>query len=221
MSILFAIEIIGTIAFAISGAIVAIQKKLDLFGVIFLSIITATGGGIFRDVFIGNIPPTSFKDPTYCVISIVTAVIVFYAYPRFLGGLCRNEKGVCIVGKSRLVMLVSDAMGLGIFTAIGANAAIVNFESNIFIVISMALFTGVGGGMVRDAFVQNIPVVFTREIYAVATIIGATVFYIVNLVLGDTTVAIYSTFIVTFLTRVISVKYDLHLPRVNQEIRGC
>lgn len=221
MSILFVIEIIGTIAFAISGAIVGIQKKLDLFGVIFLSIITATGGGIFRDVFIGNIPPTSFKNPTYCVISIVTAIIVFYAYPKFLSGLCRTEHGAGFIGKSRALMLVSDAMGLGIFTAIGANAAVVNFESNIFIVISMALFTGVGGGMVRDAFVQNIPVIFTKEIYAVATIIGATVFYVVNLALGDTTIAIYSTFAVTFLTRMISVKYNLHLPKANQEIRGC
>lgn len=143
MFLLSSFEVIGTIAFAISGALVGIEKKLDLFGIIFLSITTAVGGGIYRDIIIGRTPPIAFVNPTSSIISIITALIVFAC----------NEK----VGRFQKVITISDALGLGVFTAIGCRTAVLHGANNGFLVIAMGLGTGVGGGILRDVFVKNIP----------------------------------------------------------------
>lgn len=143
MFLLSSFEVIGTIAFAISGALVGIEKKLDLFGIIFLSITTAVGGGIYRDIIIGRTPPIAFVNPTSSIISIITALIVFAC----------NEK----VGRFQKVITISDALGLGVFTAIGCRIAVLHGANNGFLVIAMGLGTGVGGGILRDVFVKNIP----------------------------------------------------------------
>jgi uncharacterized membrane protein YeiH len=197
-------EIIGTAAFAISGALIGIEKKLDLFGVIFLSIITAAGGGILRDIIIGTVPPAAFVKPLYCLISIGFSLVTFLLYKSII--------------KLKNIINLFDAIGLGAFTAIGANTALMHNMSQPFIVISMGLITGIGGGLLRDVFVKDIPYVFRKEIYAVPSIIGALGFYISY---GSTSqmLSLYICFIITFVIRVLSVIYNLNLPvrRVDKD----
>ncbi|PRR76876.1 hypothetical protein CLLI_28100 [Clostridium liquoris] len=202
MGLMHVFEIIGTVAFAISGAMVGISKEMDLFGTIFLAITTAVGGGVFRDLIIGITPPTAFVNPYFCVISIVSALIVFIFYNK--------------LNKLNNIIQISDAIGLGAFTAIGCNVAINHNFTGTFIIVSLGLFTGVGGGILRDVFAQEIPFVFTKEIYAVASILGAiTLIYARKIFDGYT--ASYICFFTTFIIRVLSIKCGLHLPKVRSE----
>lgn len=202
MLLLYIFDYVGTIAFAVSGALVGVKKELDIFGVIFLSITTAIGGGLFRDVMIGTTPPTALTKPIYCMISIVFAVLTFIFYMRII--------------KLRNVILIMDAIGLGVFTAIGSNAAIVNGYDGIFVVVIMGLITGVGGGILRDVFVNNIPLVFKKEIYAFASIIGALSYYFANSILPNI-FAMYICFLLTFLLRILAILHRLNLPIVKTE----
>lgn len=202
MILINSFEIIGTIAFAISGALVGVEKKLDLFGVIFLSITTAVGGGIFRDIIIGSTPPVVFIKPGYCIISIVTALLTFYFYEQII--------------KLKNVVLISDAIGLGVFTAVGAKAALNHNLNQVFIVISMGLITGIGGGILRDVFTKNIPLVFRKEIYAMASIAGALGLYFAQN-LSDS-LSTYICFSITFVVRIFAVLLNLHLPSPKTKI---
>lgn len=198
------LEIIGTIAFAISGALIGTKKELDLFGVVFLAITTSVGGGVFRDVIIGNTPPVAFVKPLYCIISIGSGVAVFIFYKKII--------------TLRNIILITDAIGLGVFTAIGSNTALTYDFNKPFIVIAMGLITGVGGGILRDVFVKDIPFVFRKEIYAVASILGALVLYFsYNYV--PNVAALYICFIVTFIIRVLAIIFKLNLPvlRMSEE----
>jgi Predicted membrane protein len=191
------LEIIGTIAFAISGALIGIEKQMDLFGVIFLSITTSVGGGIFRDLIIGSTPPVAFTKPVYFLISTACAIITCIFYKRII--------------KLKNIILISDAIGLGVFTAIGSNAAITHNMNRLFIVISMGLITGIGGGILRDVFAKDIPFVFRKEIYAVASMLGGLGFYFAYNNFSHT-VSIYVCLAITFMVRIISVMYNINLP---------
>lgn len=190
-------EIFGTIAFAVSGALIAIEKKLDIFGVIILSITTAVGGGIFRDIILGITPPVAFKDPTYCIISAISAILTFYFYKK--------------ISSLKNVILILDAIGLGVFTALGSNAAIIHGYTSPFIVVCMGLFTGIGGGILRDVFVKRIPFVFKREIYAVASILGGICFYATSIYLNKI-ICLYLCLFITLIIRLLSFKNSIHLP---------
>ncbi|MCY6354246.1 trimeric intracellular cation channel family protein [Clostridium sp. ZS2-4] len=157
-------DIVGTIVFAISGALAGIRKKLDLFGIITLSIVTACGGGLFRDIFIGNVPPTLFIDPKYFVVSILTALFTFFLYPVLMrSSLVLNDKN-----KLNLFVIL-DAVGLGAFTAFGAKIAITHNLTDLFSIVCMGVLTGVGGGVLRDVFIRDIPLILKQEIYASAS----------------------------------------------------
>ena len=203
MFLLDIFEIIGTIAFAISGALIGIRKELDIFGVTFLAITTAVGGGIFRDVFLGNTPPTAFVKPIYCFISILSALLTFVFHKKIL--------------KLKNIIFILDAIGLGTFTGIGSTTAMAYNIDKPFLVISMGLLTGVGGGILRDVFVKDIPLVFRREIYAIASILGASSLYYAYSYFKNT-LPLYICFIFTFTIRIIAVKYNLHLPVLRADI---
>ena len=136
-------EAVGTVAFAISGALVGIEKKLDIFGISFLAITTALGGGIFRDILIGNTPPTAFVNPRYMIVAIIVALITYKFHSK--------------VRKLQGIISLCDSIGLAVFAAIGANAAVSNGFDEPLIIIAMGVFTGVGGGILRDVFVKDIP----------------------------------------------------------------
>lgn len=206
MSFISLMELIGTVAFAVSGALVAIEKKLDIYGVTFLAIITAVGGGIIRDIII-NLPlPVALADPIYVVICIAAAavVIVFYKW----------------VKKVNSLVVVFDAVGLAAFTAIGAKAALSNDVYTPFVVITLALLTGTGGGVLRDLFAREIPFVFRKEVYATACIIGAVAF-LVSYPYTGVNGAMYICFGVTLAIRLICVKFNWNLATVKiDETKG-
>ncbi len=197
MTLLNFFVIIGTIAFAISGSLIGIEKRLDLFGIIFLAITTAVGGGIFRDIIIGSIPPAAFVDPSFCIISIIIAIAVFILYEK--------------THKFEKIIMISDALGLGVFTAIGCRTAIIHGANNAFFVITMGLITGVGGGILRDVFVKDVPYVFKKEIYALASIIGALFYYFIYKYLPDI-ISLYICCAVVLVVRVIAILFKINLP---------
>lgn len=192
-------EVIGTVAFAISGVLVGANKQLDIFGVLMLSLTTAVGGGIIRDTLIGNTPPLAFRDPTFVMISIATAVIACLTLQYLV-----NFKGT---------LQFFDAIGLGAFTATGASLAPTELNT-LFVMIVLGAITGIGGGIVRDILAQEIPLVFQKEIYAVASIIGSTTMFCTQFFLSKP-IALYLCFVVTVSVRLLCLRFDIHLPKVK------
>lgn len=165
-------EVIGTIAFAASGAMLAIDRDLDLFGVIFLGVMTACGGGIMRDIILGILPPTAFHNSIFVLVAAVTSMLVFlFAYlkgSKYWKQRDQIDKNINLL----------DAIGLGIFSVIGAKVAMERgYNDNMFLCVMMGMSTGVGGGIIRDLLSRTIPAVLQKRIYAVASIVGAAVYY--------------------------------------------
>lgn len=166
MQLLFVLEIIGTIAFAISGALVGIQKKMDVFGVVVLGLTTAVGGGILRDLILNITPPAAFRNPVFAVIAIVAGIVLF------IPGIRRAFEHKGKIGDT--LLLVMDSIGLGLFTVVGVRTAQASItESNLFLITFVGVLTGVGGGILRDVFAGNMPYIFVKHFYACASIIGA------------------------------------------------
>ncbi|GMA98598.1 trimeric intracellular cation channel family protein [Pelosinus sp. IPA-1] len=200
MSVLNLFEIIGTVAFAAAGALIGIEKKLDIFGVFMLALTTAVGGGIFRDMLIGVTPPTAFVFPLFTIISLITAIVVCVGYKW--------------ISKFNNIILICDAVGLGAFTAAGANLSITYEYHRLFITVTMAVLSGVGGGVIRDVFVRDIPFIFQKEVYAVASIVGAICFFYAKPSMQGNG-AMYLCFLVTVCIRMICMRYDIHLPVIG------
>ncbi len=200
MDVLNIFEVIGTIAFAAAGALIAIHKKLDLFGVFMLALTTAVGGGITRDVLIGINPPTAFVYPLFTIISLLTAIIVCVAYEW--------------INKFNNIILICDAVGLGAFTAAGANMSFIYEYHRLFITVMMAVLSGVGGGIIRDVFVREIPFVFQKEVYAVASLVGAVCFFYSKPFLSGNG-PMYLCFFVTVCIRMVCMKYDINFPVIG------
>lgn len=201
MEFISIVEIIGTVAFAVSGALTAIEKKLDYYGIIIFAVITAVGGGIVRDILIDENLPSSLNNPIYMVISIISAGMVILYYSRII----RLAK----------VLQLFDAIGLGAFTAIGAEVAIGNGLYQPFVIITLAVLTGTGGGVIRDVFAKRIPFVFREEVYAVASIIGAILFIGIYKFAGNEA-AVYACFAVTLSIRLLCMKMNIHLSKVDK-----
>lgn len=202
MFLLDAFVYLGIIAAGISGALIGIKKELDLFGVICLCVATSLGGGIIRDLLVGNVPPIAFVEPSYFFVSLSAAILTWCFYERI------NRLGQ--------IILISDAIGLGVFTAVGSNTAITLFPDESFLVVSMGLITGIGGGVLRDLFVKEIPYVFRKEIYAIASILGA-VSLILTYNLIPHIVSLYICFGITFILRMVSVFFNLNFPVLAAE----
>ena len=203
MDILEIVEILGTIAFAMSGALVAIDKDLDYYGIGILAIVTATGGGIIRDLLISKSVPLSLEDPLYALISIASAALVIFFYNRIT------------MDSYRRIIQYLDAIGLATFTAIGAKVAIENGFDQPYIVMTFSVLTGTGGGIIRDVFAREIPFVFRKDIYAVASIIGSMV-YLAMWHWSSPIMAFYTCLGLTLFIRVFSIKKDLNLGIVKK-----
>ena len=202
MDFITAMEWIGTVAFAISGAVVAIEKKLDYYGIGFLAIITAIGGGIIRDMLVGRHLPASLANPWYAVVSLITAGFVILFYKR--------------IDKIKHLVSAADAFGLAAFTAIGAQVAVDYSNGGLYVIIAMAVLTGTFGGVLRDVFAQVLPRCFHREVYAAASIAGAVAYASTYENFGNI-VAMYVCFGITLAIRLYAVFKKLDLPKVNVE----
>lgn len=203
--LVFVLELIGTVAFAVSGAIVGIKKQMDLFGVIVLGICTAVGGGIVRDLILGVTPPVTFQNPIYTLTAAAVSVLMFLPHMRARIG--RHEPVF-----DRL-LLVMDAVGLGVFTVVGVQCAYQQSEDyTLFLLIFVGLITGVGGGVLRDVFSGERPYIFVRHFYACASIIGALICALCWNRLGANAAMLFGAAAIVVL-RLLAAYYHWSLPK--------
>ena len=201
-------DMIGTIAFAVSGALVGVARKMDIFGMAVLALATAIGGGIVRDVLLGYFPPNSLRNVVYVTVVLVVTVIVFLIYNS------RYRKHA-MGPRSRASYLLADALGLASFTVTGASAGLKLYpELPIFIVL-LGTITAVGGGIIRDMLAQRIPSVLKEDVYALPSIIGGIVYYLMVTSSWDS-MAVYGAFTVVLVIRLLAIKYNWSLPKVGK-----
>lgn len=203
----FFLEVIGTIAFAFAGALVAIDHDLDLFGIICMAVMTACGGGMTRDVLLGNTPPMMFRNPIYVIIAVVVAFIVAAIYSSF--NKYKFKKNILDI------VNILDAIGLAIFTIVGMDLALSLGYNHIFLVCSMGVVTAVGGGLIRDIMVNRKPVILTKEVYAIASLIGS-IIYFYGLQFTSQIIASTISVIIIFGLRMWTIIKDINLPIVEK-----
>ena len=207
MTFFLVCEWLGTAAFAISGAMVAIDTGMDLFGVIFLAMITALGGGTLRDVLIGYFPPRMFTNYQFLLLAVFCAVTVFLLADLYKERYVQSERGIERVNN------VFDAIGLGVFAVSGARIGMeAGFTDNAFLVTFLGMTTAVGGGMIRDVLLQEIPFVLKKHIYAVAAIAGALTYWVIEVIFLNPVAAYAAGWAVVVLLRFMATVYKWNLP---------
>ncbi len=159
-TLLLAFDFLGTFVFAISGAIAGARHRLDLFGVLVLSVAAATCGGIARDVIIGALPPASIQDWRYIAVSVAAGIITFFWHSK--------------VTRLNYALLLFDAAGLSLFAVVGADKALA-YQIGPLGAAMLGMLTGIGGGVMRDVLVSEVPAVLRADVYAVAALAGASV----------------------------------------------
>lgn len=201
--LIYVFDLFGTAAFAITGAFKAIEHKSDIVGVVILSTVTGVSGGIMRDLLIGKSPPNSILDPLYVTISIVSGIALFFLYPY--------------LQKHWNLFLKFDAVGLGVFSITGATFAYDVFGLNFLAIVFAGVITAVGGGILRDVFVNEIPFVFVKELYVTASFVGTLIFYGLLIAEIHLYVASIVGMIITIMIRLLAMKYRWNLPRVKEK----
>ena len=205
---MFVLELIGAAAFAISGAMAAIKRKADIFGVVFLGVITALGGGVIRDVLIGQLPPKMFVSYAYLLASLLVSLIVFFdAY-------IRREKYFANKDKLSEINNIFDAAGLAVFTISGMNTAM-GVSGNVILILTLGVITGVGGGMLRDMMTNTMPKVLRKRVYAVASLIGGALYYVLHLIGVNDILSAVIGMVTIFVLRVLATVYKWNLPSVK------
>lgn len=209
MDLLFgAAELLGTAAFAVSGAMLAVKKHLDIFGVLLLGVVTALGGGTIRDVLLGYTPPRMFYSVHLVALALLCALVVFL-FVRLTHG-----KSPWSGGWMDTLLTLSDALGLGIFAVIGTQAGIsAGYGENAFLCIFLGMLTGVGGGVLRDMMCADIPFVLHKHVYAVAAILGGAIFYLLCNLGVDGSYSSLLGMSATVLLRLLAWHYRWNLPR--------
>ena len=197
---IYFLDISGTFIFALTGAIKAVKYELDIFGVTILSIATGIGGGMIRDILIGSTPPAALKHEEYLLICIAAAFLVFFTSR--------------IIAETWDIILFFDAVGLGVFTVIGA-AKGMGAGLGIVGIIMTGTMTATGGGLIRDLLANEIPTILKKDFYATATIIGGIVFIILNKLDIETNLLFLLTFITTTGIRLLAMKLNIKLPAVK------
>jgi len=206
MNILFNVfQFVGTVSFAISGAMEGIRHKMDLFGVIMLGIITSTGGGILRDIVIGSIPPQVFHDPTWAIVALVVSLLVFIVLR------CSQKAGSNLARAGEALNFVADTGGLATFTVLGIETA---GNGNFVLLLFVGMITGVGGGILRDVLAGSVPSIFRKHIYALASVAGATADILLMRILPKEA-AMLIAFTVVVLIRVLARHFKWNLPRIE------
>ena len=202
---LLILEIIGTVAFAVSGAMTGLAKKMDIFGVAILGLTTAVGGGVIRDLILGLTPPAMFTNPIYAAVAAVVSVIAFLPAVR---------RWLTAYGRVRdVLMLVMDSLGLGVFTVVGIQRAYTATDHRgLFLLVFVGVVSGVGGGLLRDVMAGNTPYIFVKHVYASASIFGAILCAALWGVLGATAAMILGASVILTI-RLLAAHYHWSLPR--------
>ncbi|MBQ6877947.1 MAG: trimeric intracellular cation channel family protein [Oscillospiraceae bacterium] len=199
-------ELVGTVAFAFSGAMVGLSRKMDIFGVVVLGIVTAVGGGVIRDIVLGLTPPATFRNPIYISVAIIVSIILFI--PGVRRFLFKKQNAF------DKAMLFMDSLGLGIFTAVGIEVAYLAEHRSVFLLVFVGMITGIGGGVLRDVLSGNTPYIFVKHFYASASLIGALVSIFLWNNLGQSAGIIGCAFVVTAL-RLLAAKFRWSLPKAE------
>jgi uncharacterized membrane protein YeiH len=190
-------DLTGTFVFALSGAMAAVKHRLDAFGVLVLCFATGNAGGITRDIMIGALPPAAINEWRYATVSILAGLLVFFGYP--------------LINRLGSPVLLFDAAGLGLFCVAGADKALA-FHAGPLAATLLGMTTGIGGGMVRDVLVMEVPTVLRTELYAVAALLGAA-FTVGGQRLGmplHVAAPIGAVLCITF--RLLALRFGWHLP---------
>ena len=191
------IDILGTITFAISGVFAAMQKRLDIFGILIISFITSIGGGTLRDILLGDLPVKWMRDietPAIILVSAIAAILFRHIIKNF-----------------QQTLFIFDSLGLGFFTVLGIQKG-VKFGLNPGICVVLGTITGCFGGVIRDILLNNIPLIFRREIYATACILGGIIYFILYETSFPKEWLDVTVMLVVFLIRFLAVKYNFVLP---------
>lgn len=193
------LDLVGTAAFAITGALKAIEHKSDIVGIIILATITGVAGGVLRDITFGTFPPLAISNPLYAATTISAGVAMFFLYR--------------VIQKHWNLLLKFDAIGLGVFTVIGSTFAYQIVGLNFLAMAFAGLITAVGGGILRDVFVKEMPIVFVKELYATASFAGIVLFFCLLSVGLDLYSAAVPSIVSVTLLRLLAMKYGWNLPR--------
>jgi uncharacterized membrane protein YeiH len=199
---LFIIDILGTFSFAVSGAFLAMQKKLDPFGVLVLAFVTAIGGGTLRDIMIGNLPVGWLRNETATLVIFFSAIATMF-FGRYLK-------------QFTTTLFLFDALGLGLFTIIGIELAIAK-EFSVGVCIALGTITACFGGVIRDVLLNDVPLLFRKEIYAMAAIAGGLIYFGLKKIDLHENISKIICILLIFTIRVIAVKYKLSLPQFYNE----
>lgn len=199
-NVLNLIDILGTFAFAVSGTFSALERKLDPFGTLIIAFATAIGGGTLRDVLVGNFPVNWLHNGTTMLVILLASIItmLFGSYLKHLTA----------------ALFLFDALGLGLFTIVGLEIGL-KYGLNASVCVALGTITACFGGVIRDVLLNKVPLIFMREIYALACIIGGSVYYLLYQTQLDKDLSKVICIVLIFLIRFIAVRYKLALPRVG------
>ena len=201
MNLLYLLDLIGTAAFAASGALAGIRRGMDLFGVLVLGMVTAIGGGTLRDLLLGDLPPFCLQNEIYLWLPILVALLVFGAHRSF--------------SKLETPLLYFDAIGLGIFVIIGTGKAL-DLKTGALAAILMGVMTGTAGGVMRDILSNQVPLIMRREIYASACILGGFLLVILHKMEISANLSSIAAAASVILLRLLAIRYNWALPRAEQ-----
>ena len=197
---LVALDLTGTFVFALSGAVAGVRQRLDIFGVLVLSFAAASAGGIMRDLLIGSVPPVAIRDWRYLAASLLAGLLIFIWFPR-------SRR----LPRARILVLIFDAAGLGLFAVVGTQKAL-GYGLNPVMASLLGMLTGIGGGMLRDVLVAEIPNVLRADLYAVAALAGAAVVVVGYLLAAEPTGTAILGAALCFWLRLFAIRRGWQLP---------
>ena len=198
----YTIDILGTIAFAISGVLVALSKKMDPFGILIIAFVTAVGGGTLRDILIGETPVSWMKDMTFVYVIFGTTILTILLKSK--------------IDYLRTSLFLFDTIGIGLYTVVGIEKGI-SAGLHPIICISLGTISACFGGVIRDILCNEIPVIFRKEIYATACILGGVSYFLIRKLPIDSNFVFIIAGLVVILVRLIAVKFKISLPSLYKE----
>lgn len=205
MDLIYVLDILGTFAFAISGALVASEKKLDLFGVIIIAFVTAVGGGMTRDVLIDAHPINWIGDLNY-IWTILAAVVFTFLFKSKIAPLSKT-------------LFLFDTIGIGVFTLLGVQKGI-SLDLHPFIAVVMGMVSSVIGGVIRDVLTNQVPLIFDGVIYASVCLLGGTVYLVANYFNLPDNIQYTTTILTIVVVRLLAVKFNWELPKIKDDLFG-
>lgn len=200
MSLIYSLDLLGTFVFAISGTLAAAERRFDIFGAMFTGLITAVGGGTIRDLMLDAHPLSWIEDSNYLIVVTIAVVSAFVFKKNII--------------KLKQTLFLFDTIGIGVFTIIGLEKALI-LGNNFIVAIIMGVVTAIMGGILRDTFCNDVPLIFRKEIYATACLIGALAFLAFSHMGLDPNLNLIITILLIIGIRILSIRFKLSLPKFS------